>query len=57
MFQVQEDDIWNDLDGHELMERIGSHSSINNYTKHKAMGNIGKVLETRTNSLGYFILS
>ncbi|PON34111.1 Inner nuclear membrane protein MAN [Parasponia andersonii] len=52
MIWVQEDDIWSDLDGHELMEHIGLDSSISNYTKHKAMGIIGKVLEMRKNSQG-----
>ena len=39
------------------MEHIGSDSFIGNYTKHKAMGIIGKVLETTTNSQGYAIPS
>ncbi|KAL5551221.1 hypothetical protein UlMin_001397 [Ulmus minor] len=49
---VQENDIWNDLDGHKLMDHIGSDSEINNFTKHKAMETIGKVLETRMNPKG-----
>lgn len=52
-FQVKEDDIWNDLDGHKLMEHVGSDNAINTYIKQKTMENIGKVLESRKNPQGY----
>ncbi|XP_062073761.1 uncharacterized protein LOC133777981 [Humulus lupulus] len=50
---VQEDDVWNDLDGHKLMEHAGSGNAITNITKHKATRIIEKVLETRTNVQGF----
>ncbi|KAF4362597.1 hypothetical protein F8388_011424 [Cannabis sativa] len=49
---VQEGDVWNELDGHKLIEHTGSDSTINNITKHKATGIIEKVLETRINVQG-----
>lgn len=55
LFQVQENDIWNDLDRHKLMEHVGSDSAINIYVKRKTMEIIGKVLESRTNPQGYTI--
>ena len=55
MLQVQEDEIWSVLDGHEVTEHVGSDKAINNYTKNKAMEAVVKVLETRTNTQGYVI--
>lgn len=55
MLKVPENDIWSVLDGDKLTEYVGSYNAVNNYTKHKGMDTIGKVLETRRNSQGYVI--
>lgn len=55
VFQVPENDIWNDLDGHKLMEHVGSDNAVNIHIKRKTMEIIGKVLESRTNPHGYAI--
>ncbi|XP_024030674.1 uncharacterized protein LOC21406095 [Morus notabilis] len=52
MIWVPENDMWSVLDGDKLTEYVGSYNAVNNYTKHKGMETIGKVLETRTNSQG-----
>ncbi|KAG8634210.1 uncharacterized protein LOC110604496 isoform X2 [Manihot esculenta] len=49
---VQEDEIWNDLDGHQLMENLMPDSAINIFTKKKAMEMLGSLLEMRTNLYG-----
>ncbi|KAF3449488.1 hypothetical protein FNV43_RR10216 [Rhamnella rubrinervis] len=50
---VKEDDIWNDLDGHKLMEHVGSDNAINTFIKEKTMEIIGKVLQSRKNPQGF----
>uniref|UniRef100_A0A6P4BCT5 uncharacterized protein LOC107430471 isoform X2 n=1 Tax=Ziziphus jujuba TaxID=326968 RepID=A0A6P4BCT5_ZIZJJ len=50
---VPENDIWNDLDGHKLMEHVGSDNAVNIHIKRKTMEIIGKVLESRTNPHGF----
>ncbi|XP_022757755.1 uncharacterized protein LOC111304919 isoform X5 [Durio zibethinus] len=50
--QVQEPDIWNDLDRHELRQSIGPDNATYVYTKRRVMEAIVKLLETRTNSHG-----
>ncbi|XP_022732130.1 uncharacterized protein LOC111286433 isoform X2 [Durio zibethinus] len=49
---VQEHNIWNDLDGHELMQDVGLDNPTYVYTKRRAMEKIVKSLETRTNFHG-----
>ncbi|XVF10986.1 hypothetical protein REPUB_Repub07fG0230200 [Reevesia pubescens] len=49
---VRENDIWNDLDEHELMQNVGSDHTTYVYTKRRAMETIVKLLETRTNPHG-----
>ncbi|XP_022757730.1 uncharacterized protein LOC111304919 isoform X3 [Durio zibethinus] len=49
---VQEPDIWNDLDRHELRQSIGPDNATYVYTKRRVMEAIVKLLETRTNSHG-----
>ncbi|XWS38706.1 hypothetical protein CRYUN_Cryun19dG0154200 [Craigia yunnanensis] len=49
---VREPDIWNDLDGHELMQSVGPDNATYMYTKRRVMEAIIKLLETRTNSHG-----
>ncbi|GAV90133.1 MSC domain-containing protein [Cephalotus follicularis] len=49
---TQEEDIWNDLDRHELLENFGSDNSAYLYTKSRTMGTIDSLLETRINSFG-----
>lgn len=53
MFQVRENDIWNDLDRHNLMQNFGSDHTTFVYMKRRAMETIAKLLETRTNLHGY----
>ena len=52
--QVQEDELWNHL---EPLGDVMSDGALYNYTKQKAVGTIGKLLEMRLNSHGYIILS
>nr|KJB25887.1 hypothetical protein B456_004G213700 [Gossypium raimondii]KJB25888.1 hypothetical protein B456_004G213700 [Gossypium raimondii] len=52
MFQVRENDIWNDLDRHNLMQNVGSDHTTYVYMKRRAMETIAKLLETRTNLHG-----
>ncbi|KAB1219589.1 hypothetical protein CJ030_MR3G011151 [Morella rubra] len=49
---IREDDIWKELDGHELMQNVGLDVSTCRYTKERAMDAVGRVLETRTNPYG-----
>ncbi|KGN60427.1 uncharacterized protein LOC101208017 isoform X1 [Cucumis sativus] len=49
---VKENDIWDDLDGKELVESIGSDNTTLMYAKSKALETIGGLLQTRQNSLG-----
>ncbi|XP_038888162.1 uncharacterized protein LOC120078048 [Benincasa hispida] len=49
---VKEDDIWDDLDGKELVESIGSDNTTLTYAKSKALETIGGLFQTRQNSLG-----
>ncbi|XP_061963030.1 uncharacterized protein LOC133687507 isoform X1 [Populus nigra] len=49
---VQEDDILNDLDGHQLLENYSSDNPVYVYTKMKAMETISEELQTRTNPNG-----
>ncbi|XP_044502096.1 uncharacterized protein LOC123223093 [Mangifera indica] len=49
---VQEDDIWNDLDGHELMENFRSDNATYLYTKKRTMETVARFLESRMNSYG-----
>nr|KJB08381.1 hypothetical protein B456_001G079600 [Gossypium raimondii] len=52
MFQVRENDIWNDLDRHNLMQNVGSDHTTYVYMKRRAIETIVKLLETRTNLHG-----
>ncbi|XP_057996678.1 uncharacterized protein LOC110669921 isoform X2 [Hevea brasiliensis] len=47
---VQEDDIWNDIDRHKLMENLMPDNAVNIYTKKRAMDIIDGLFETRTNT-------
>nr|KJB25463.1 hypothetical protein B456_004G193000 [Gossypium raimondii] len=49
---VRENDIWNDLDRHNLMQNVGSDHTTYVYMKRRAMETIVKLLETRTNLHG-----
>lgn len=49
---VEENDIWNDLDKHELAEHVGSDNAIYMFAKERAMETINRMLDTRTNSMG-----
>nr|KJB21041.1 hypothetical protein B456_003G180000 [Gossypium raimondii] len=49
---VRENDIWNDLDRHNLMQNVGSDHTTYVYMKRRAMETIAKLLETRTNLHG-----
>nr|KJB11730.1 hypothetical protein B456_001G276000 [Gossypium raimondii] len=49
---VRENDIWNDLDRHNLMQNVGSDHTTHVCMKRKAMETIAKLLETRTNLHG-----
>ncbi|XP_059444771.1 uncharacterized protein LOC132176548 isoform X2 [Corylus avellana] len=51
-FQVREDDVWKELDGHELMKNVGLDSATYMYAKQRAMDAVGRLLETRTNPRG-----
>jgi hypothetical protein len=55
LWQVQENDIWNDLDKHELAEHVGSDNAIYMFAKERAMETINRMLDTRTNSMGYVL--
>jgi hypothetical protein len=56
-FQAREDDVWKELDGHELMKNGGLDSATYIYAKQRAMDAVGRLLETRTNPRGYAIPS
>lgn len=56
-FQVEENDIWNDLEGHELMKIFDLDNPVYLYTKKRTMETVGRYLESRTNSYGYIIRS
>ena len=56
-FQVQEDEIWNHFDNFEPMENVLVDNALYNYTKQRAIETMAKLLEMRTNSLGYIIFS
>ncbi|XP_062147305.1 uncharacterized protein LOC133855028 isoform X2 [Alnus glutinosa] len=49
---VREDDVWKELDGHELMKNVGLDSATYMYTKQRAMDAVGRLLETRRNPHG-----
>ncbi|KAJ0111920.1 hypothetical protein Patl1_01187 [Pistacia atlantica] len=49
---VQEDEIWNELDGHKLMENFRSDNTTYLYAKKRTMENFGRFLESRMNSYG-----
>ncbi|KAG4206332.1 hypothetical protein ERO13_A03G002600v2 [Gossypium hirsutum] len=49
---VRENDIWNDLDRHNLMQNVGSDHTTYVYMKRRAMETIAKLLETRANLHG-----
>ncbi|WRX19069.1 Man1/Src1 [Theobroma cacao] len=49
---AREHDIWNDLDGHELMQNFGPDNATYLYAKRRVMETIVKLLETRINSHG-----
>ncbi|XVF51909.1 hypothetical protein PTKIN_Ptkin04bG0222600 [Pterospermum kingtungense] len=49
---VQENDIWNDLDGHDLMQDVGPDNTTYMYMKRRVMETIVNLLETRTNLHG-----
>ncbi|XP_059444772.1 uncharacterized protein LOC132176548 isoform X3 [Corylus avellana] len=49
---VREDDVWKELDGHELMKNVGLDSATYMYAKQRAMDAVGRLLETRTNPRG-----
>ncbi|KAL9422650.1 hypothetical protein AB3S75_034849 [Citrus x aurantiifolia] len=49
---VEENDIWNDLDGHELMKIFELDNPVYLYTKKRTMETVGRYLESRTNSYG-----
>lgn len=49
---VKEGNIWDDLDGKELMESIGSDNTTLIYAKSKVLETIGGLFHTRQNSLG-----
>ena len=54
-YQVQEDAIWDDLDGKALVENIDSDNTTIMYAKSKAMETIGGLFQARQNALGYAI--
>ncbi|XP_021825138.1 uncharacterized protein LOC110766166 isoform X1 [Prunus avium] len=49
---VEENDIWNDLDKHKLLEHVGSDNAIYMYTKERTMETVNRMLDTRTSSPG-----
>ncbi|KAK9046121.1 hypothetical protein V6N11_052021 [Hibiscus sabdariffa] len=49
---VRENDVWNDLDEHKLMQNVVLDHTTYVYTKRRAMETIAKLLETRTNLHG-----
>ncbi|XP_062145713.1 uncharacterized protein LOC133853713 isoform X2 [Alnus glutinosa] len=49
---VREDDVWKELDGHELMKNVGLDSATYMYTKQRTMDAVGRLLETRRNPHG-----
>ncbi|XP_038679640.1 uncharacterized protein LOC119980883 isoform X2 [Tripterygium wilfordii] len=49
---ARQSDIWNDLDGHILMDNFGLDNAIWTHTKRKTMETVGKLLESRTTSYG-----
>ncbi|GMJ16082.1 hypothetical protein like AT5G46560 [Hibiscus trionum] len=49
---VRENDVWNDLDEHKLMQNVRSDHTTYVYTKRRAMETIAKLLETRINLHG-----
>ncbi|XP_050231119.1 uncharacterized protein LOC126680111 isoform X2 [Mercurialis annua] len=51
-FWIQEDDIWNDLERHQLMENLQSDNASYMFTRKRAMEIIDKLLEMRNNSNG-----
>lgn len=54
-FQVREDDIWNDFDGHELTKNFESDNAIYLYAKKRTVETVSGHMETRTNSYGYAV--
>ncbi|KAK7854229.1 uncharacterized protein LOC111997914 [Quercus suber] len=49
---VREDDIWKELDGHDLVQNVGLDNGTFMYTKQRAMDAVGRLLETRTDPHG-----
>ncbi|KAM3686792.1 hypothetical protein ACJW31_10G028700 [Castanea mollissima] len=49
---VREDDIWNELDGHDLVKNVGLDDGTFLYTKQRAMDAVSRLLETRTDPHG-----
>ncbi|XP_042949587.1 uncharacterized protein LOC122281843 isoform X3 [Carya illinoinensis] len=49
---VREDDLWKELNGHELMKNVGLDNATYMYTKQRAMDTVDRLLETRTNLHG-----
>ena len=54
--QVREDDIWKELDGHDLLKNVGLDDGTFLYTKQRATDAVSRLLETRTDPHGYTIL-
>ncbi|KAI6707485.1 hypothetical protein NL676_010447 [Syzygium grande] len=49
---VPAEEIWKDLDGHQLMKNFGWDTAIFIYTKQKAVEAAGKIMESRTDLSG-----
>ncbi|XP_075640203.1 uncharacterized protein LOC142611942 [Castanea sativa] len=49
---VREDDIWKELDGHDLAKNVGLDDGTFLYTKQRAMDAVNRLLETRTDPHG-----
>ncbi|XP_050264631.1 uncharacterized protein LOC126708752 isoform X3 [Quercus robur] len=49
---VREDDIWKELDGHDLVKNVGLDDGTFLYTKQRAMDAVSRLLETRTDPHG-----
>ena len=52
MFQVQEDEVWNDVN-EVKMENLGLENDVYMYTKQRAVETIDRLLEKKINHQGY----
>lgn len=52
-YQVGEDDLWEELNGHELMKNVDLDKATYMYTKQRVMDAVGRLLEMRTNLHGF----